>query len=245
MSDSMRGPIRDQVAIVTGSTKGIGLGIARALLAEGARVAISARNAGEVAATAKELEREHSGRVLGRPCDVRREADVRALFEAVDAAWGGLDVLVNNAGIGLFKNVEEISLEEWNAVLETNLTGVFLCTRAAIPRMRARGGGYIVNISSLAGKTAFPSAGAYNTSKFGLNGFSEALMQEVRYDGIKVSYLMPGSVSTFFDGNIPDPSQAWKIQPEDIGEIVVDLLRHPRRTLPSRVEIRPSQPPKK
>jgi 3-oxoacyl-[acyl-carrier protein] reductase len=238
-------PMQDKVAIVTGSTKGIGLSIARALLAEGARVAISARNRTEVDAVAKELGREHASRVLGQVCDVRREEDVRALFDAVDQKWGGLDVLVNNAGIGLFKNVEEIALEEWNAVLETNLTGVFLCTRAAIPRMRARGGGYIVNLSSLAGKNAFPTASAYNTSKFGLNGFSEAVMQEIRHDGIRVSYLMPGSVNTWFGGGPPDPSQAWKIQPEDIAEIVVDLLRHPTRSLPSRVEIRPSQPPRK
>lgn len=241
----MSHPIQDKVAIVTGSTKGIGLSIARALLAEGAKVAISARNRSEVDAVAKELEFEHASRVLGHVCDVRREDDVRALFDAVDAKWGGLDVLVNNAGIGLFKNVEEIALEEWNAVLETNLTGVFLCTRSAIPRMRARGGGYIFNLSSLAGKTAFPSAAAYNTSKFGLNGFSEAVMQEIRYDGIRVSYLMPGSVNTYFGGGAPDPAQAWKIQPEDVGEIVVDLLRFPGRSLQSRVEIRPSQPPKK
>jgi 3-oxoacyl-[acyl-carrier protein] reductase len=241
----MSSAIQDKVAIVTGSTKGIGLAIARALLAEGAKVAVTARNAGEVESVAKELERAHAGRVLGRPSDVRREGDVAGLFDAVEAKWGGLDVLVNNAGIGFFKNVEEMSLEEWNSILETNLTGVFLCTRAAIPRMRRRGGGYIFNLSSLAGKTAFPTAAAYNTSKFGLNGFSEAVMQEIRYDGIRVSYLMPGSVNTYFNNSAPDPSQAWKIQPEDIGEIVVDLLRHPARTLPSRVEIRPSQPPRK
>jgi NAD(P)-dependent dehydrogenase (short-subunit alcohol dehydrogenase family) len=237
--------IKDRVAIVTGSTKGIGLGIARALLAEGAKVAISSRHSGEVHALVAELERSHPGRVLGAECDVRREADVAALFDAVDRSWGGLDFLVNNAGIGLFKNVEEIALEEWNAVLETNLTGVFLCTRAAIPRMRKRGAGFIVNISSLAGRNAFPTAAAYNTSKFGLNGFSEALMQEVRHDGIRVSYVMPGSVNTAFGGGVPDPLQSWKIQPEDIGEIVVDLLRHPARSLPSRVEVRPSKPPKK
>jgi NAD(P)-dependent dehydrogenase (short-subunit alcohol dehydrogenase family) len=236
---------QDKVAIVTGSTKGIGLAIARALLGEGASVAVSARNRGEVDSVVKELERDHAGRVLGQGCDVRREDDVRGLFEAVDARWGGPDVLVNNAGVGLFKNVEEITLEEWNAVIETNLTGVFLCTRAAIPRMRARGGGYIINLSSLAGKNAFPTAAAYNTSKFGLNGFSEAVMQEIRYDGIRVSYLMPGSVNTYFGGGAPDPAKAWKIQPEDIAEIVVDLLRHPARSLPSRVEVRPSQPPKK
>ena len=241
----MEDRIKDKIAIVTGSTKGIGLGIAKALLAEGARVVVSARHADEVGAVAEKLNRTYAGRVLGRPCDVRRAPEVRALFESVDKDWGGVDFLVNNAGIGLFKNVEEITFEEWNAVIETNLTGVFLCTQAAIPRMRARGGGYIVNLSSLAGKNAFPTGAAYNATKFGLNGFSEAVMQELRYDGIRVSYLMPGSVSTYFGGSVPDTADAWKIQPEDIAEIVLSLLRHPSRSLPSRVEIRPSQPPRK
>jgi 3-oxoacyl-[acyl-carrier protein] reductase len=236
---------KDKVALVTGSTKGIGLAIAEALLNEGMKVVVSARNKAETAAVAAAFERSHEGRVLGAPCDVRREADVEALFRAADRAFGGVDVLVNNAGIGFFKNLEETSLEEWNSIIETNLTGVFLCTRAAIPRMRKRGGGYVINLSSLAGRNAFPTATAYNTSKFGLNGLSEALMQEVRYDGIRVSYVMPGSVNTYFNGATPDPAAAWKIQPEDVAEIVVDLLRHPARSLPSRVEIRPSQPPRK
>jgi len=237
--------LEGKTAIVTGSTKGIGLAIANALLAEGAKVVVSSRHDGEARETAGKLEKSHRGRVLGKACDVRREEQVATLFQAVDKEWGGLDFLVNNAGIGIFKNVEEMSLEEWNSVLETNLTGVFLCTREAIPRMRKRGGGYVVNISSLAGTNAFPTAAAYNVSKFGLNGFSEALMQEVRYDGIRVSYVMPGSVNTHFGGSAPDPAQSWKIQPEDIGEIVVDLLRFPNRSLASRVEVRPSQPPRK
>ncbi|HLQ67588.1 MAG TPA: SDR family oxidoreductase [Candidatus Limnocylindrales bacterium] len=241
----MNAAIQDKVAIVTGSTKGIGFGIAAALLTEGAKVVISARNAGEVAGAAAALGKKHAGRVVGVACDVRREAEVAALFDAAVREWGGLDFLVNNAGVGLFKNVEEMALEEWNAVIETNLTGVFLCTRAAIPRMRKRGGGHIVNISSLAGTNAFPTATAYNASKFGLNGFSEALMQEVRYDGIRVSYVMPGSVNTHFGGSAPDPAKAWKIQPEDIAEIVLDLVRFPGRSLMSRVEVRPSQPPRK
>ncbi|MGE5176110.1 MAG: SDR family oxidoreductase [Hyphomicrobiales bacterium] len=232
-------------ALVTGSTKGIGLAVAEALLNEGMNVAISARTQEDVRAVTAALEKSHPKRVLGLSCDVRREREVEALYRALDTAWGGLDVLVNNAGVGFFKNLEAMSLEEWNSILETNLTGVFLCTRAAIPRMRARGGGYVFNVSSLAGRNAFPTATAYNTSKFGLNGLSEALMQEVRYDGIKVTCLMPGSVNTYFNGATPDPAAAWKIQPEDIGEIVVGLLRHPARSLPSRVEIRPSQPPRK
>jgi NAD(P)-dependent dehydrogenase (short-subunit alcohol dehydrogenase family) len=237
--------IEGKVAVVTGSTKGIGRAVAEALLEAGARVAVSARTKAEVAAATTELERAHRDRVLGQACDVRREADVEALFGAVDKAWGGPDILVNNAGIGFFKSLEAMSLEDWNSIIETNLTGVFLCSRASIPRMRKRGGGYIFNLSSLAGTNAFPTATAYNASKFGLNGMSEALMQEVRYDGIKVSYIMPGSVSTYFNDKAPNPADAWKLQPEDIARVVVDLLRHDPRSLPSRVEIRPSRPPKK
>jgi 3-oxoacyl-[acyl-carrier protein] reductase len=239
------GEIRDKVAVVTGSTKGIGLAAAEALLAAGAKVVVSARDEGEVAAVGKRLLEGHSGRVTAHPCDVRQEAQVKALFDAADRAFGGLDILVNNAGVGLFKNLEEMALEEWNRVIETNLTGVFLCSRAAIPRMRRRGGGYIINISSLAGKNAFPTACAYNASKFGLNGLSEALMQEVRYDGIRVSYIMPGSVDTNFSGRSPDSGHEWKVAASDVAQVILDLLRHPPRSLPSRVEIRPSQPPRK
>ena len=237
--------VKDKTAVVTGSTKGIGLAIAEALLNEGARVAVSARSKEEVAAAGAALERGHSGRVVALPCDVRREGDVRRLFEETERRFGGVDVLVNNAGVGLFRNLEELTLDEWNRVIETNLTGVFLCSREAIPRMRRRGGGYIVNISSLAGKNAFPQATAYNASKFGLNGMSEALMQEIRHDGIKVTHIMPGSVATYFGGKAPGPEDAWKVQPEDIARIVVDLLTMNPRTLPSAVEVRPSRPPKK
>lgn len=241
----MRGDVKGKSAIVTGSTKGIGRAIAERLLEAGARVAVSARNAREVEETTRALARAHPDRVFGRACDVRREREVAALFEETEKAFGGVDVLVNNAGVGVFKRLEELSLEEWSGVLETNLTGVFLCSREAIPRMRKRGGGYILNISSLAGKNAFPQATAYNASKFGLNGMSEALMQEVRYDGIKVTYLMPGSVATHFNQHTPGPEDAWKVQPEDLAEIVLDLLTMEERTLPSAVEIRPSKPPKK
>jgi len=241
----MSGRLEGRSAVVTGSTKGIGRAIAEALLDAGARVAVSARDEGEVAAAGKELSRNHEKRVLAYRCDVRRETDVAALFEETEHAFGGVDILVNNAGVGLFRNLEEMSLEQWNSVIETNLTGVFLCSRAAIPRMRKRGGGYIVNISSLAGRNAFPTATAYNASKFGLNGMSDALMQEVRHDGIKVTHLMPGSVATHFNGHTPGPEDAWKIQPADIARIVLDLLTQDPRTLASAVEIRPSKPPKK
>lgn len=237
--------LQGKAAVVTGSTKGIGLAIAEALLQEGAKVVISARNASEVAAVAKKLSAQHPGQVAAHPCDVRSESEVESLFRAADRELGGVDILVNNAGIGFFKNLEEMSLEEWNSIIETNVTGVFLCSRAAIPMMRKRGGGYIFNISSLAGKNAFPTASAYNASKFAVNGMSEALMQEVRHDGIRVSYVMPGSVNTYFNARTPDPAQEWKLTAEDVAQVIVDLLHHNPRSLPSRVEIRPSQPPKK
>jgi NAD(P)-dependent dehydrogenase (short-subunit alcohol dehydrogenase family) len=238
--------IKDKAAVVTGSTKGIGLAIAEDLLRGGAWVMISARRQGEVETVGRRLLEANAGRVAWRACDVRREDQVEALFRAADEAFGGLDILVNNAGVGLHRNLEETTLEEWNQVLETNVTGVFLCSRAAIPRMRKRGGGYIVNISSLAGKNTFPGATAYNASKFALNGMSEALLQEIRHDGIRVSYVMPGSVNTGFGGGEgPDPSQAWKLTAGDIARVVLDLLRHDPRSLPSAVEIRPSRPPKK
>ncbi len=240
-----REPIQGKVAVVTGSTKGIGLAIAEALLAEGMKVVVSARGEGDVAVAGKRLSAEHPDRVAAVACDVRSESAVAGLFRETDRAFGGVDVLVNNAGVGVFRNLAELTLEEWNRVLETNVTGVFLCSRAAIPVMRRRGGGYIFNISSLAGKNAFPGGTAYNASKFALNGLSEALMQEVRYDGIRVSYIMPGSVNTYFGGSAPDPAMEWKLMAGDVAQVVVDLLRHSPRSLPSRVEIRPSQPPKK
>ncbi|MGH7680782.1 MAG: SDR family oxidoreductase [Candidatus Eiseniibacteriota bacterium] len=237
--------LQGKAAVVTGSTKGIGLAAAEALLHEGAQVMISARNASEVAAVAKKLSAQYPGQVGAHPCDVRSEAEVESLFRAADREFNGVDILVNNAGVGLFKNLEEMTLEEWNSVIETNVTGVFLCSRAAIPMMRRRGGGYIFNISSLAGKNAFPTASAYNASKFAVNGMSEALMQEVRHDGIRVSYIMPGSVNTYFNEREPDPTQKWKLTSEDVAQVIVDLLHHNPRSLPSRVEIRPSRPPQK
>jgi 3-oxoacyl-[acyl-carrier protein] reductase len=236
---------RTEVAVVTGGTKGIGLAIAEALLKRGDAVTISARNAAEVEAAGRRLEKRHPEKVLALACDVRREDQVESMMQRAEERFGGVDVLVNNAGVGIFKPLEEMSLEEWNAVLETNVTGVFLCCRAAIPRLRRRGGGYIVNISSLAGTNAFPNGTVYNASKFGLNGMSEALMQEIRHDGIRVAYVMPGSVNTYFNQATPDAAQAWKLQPEDVARVVVDLLRHDARSLPSRVEIRPSMPPRK
>ncbi|HEY2963755.1 MAG TPA: SDR family oxidoreductase [Pyrinomonadaceae bacterium] len=237
--------LANATAIVTGGTKGIGRAIAQALLSAGVNVSISARNEAEIKQVATELSESGPGRCIGFVCDVRDEAQVKSFFSKTVNALGGVDILVNNAGIGIFALVESTSSDDFRAVIETNLCGVFYCCHEAIPLMKQRGGGYIINISSLAGVNAHPRMAAYNASKFGLNGFSEALMQEVRHDGIKVSYIMPGSVNTEFGGDEPSPEKSWQLQPGDIAQVVMDLLNYPQRTLPSRVEIRPSQPPKK
>lgn len=237
--------LANRTAIVTGGTKGIGLAIARALVAAGVNVSISARHEDEVEQTAAELNKFGSGRCVGFVCDVRDETQVKSLFANTLHALGGLDILINNAGIGIFASVESTSGDDFRAVIETNLCGVFYCCHEAIPLMRQRGGGYIINISSLAGANPHPNMAAYNASKFGLNGFSEALMQEVRHDNIKVSYIMPGSVNTEFGGDEPSAEKSWQLQPEDIARVVMDLLQYPDRALASRIEIRPSRPPKR
>ena len=229
-----------KVALVTGGNRGIGRGIAEALAAAGATVVLTARGLPDAQQAAREIGRG----CLGFACDVRVQELVERLFNEIDRAAGGPDILVNNAGIGAFAPVADMDPDDWRAVIETNLNGVFYCCHAAIPRMRKRGGGYIFNISSLAGKNAFANGAAYNASKFGLNGFSEALMMEVRYDNIRVSYLMPGSVATEF-GRGATEKQGWALQPADVAEVVLDLLRSPTHALYSRVEMRPSKPPRK
>ena len=233
--------LKGKTAIVTGGTKGIGRAIAEALLREGLSVCIAARDQDQIDKAVSEL----GDNAYGFACDVRDYEQVEGLFTYTIMELGGLDILVNNAGIGIFQTVEETSAEDFRAVLETNVFGVFYCCREAIPEMRKRGGGYIINISSLAGANPHPRMAAYNASKFGLNGFSEALMQEVRHDGIKVSYIMPGSVNTEFGGDTASDEKSWQLTPDDIARVVVDLLHHDDRALPSRVEIRPSKPPKK
>ena len=232
--------LEGKVAVVTGGNRGIGRGISEALHAEGASVVLTARDAGAASKAAGEI----GPRATGLACDVRDEAAVARLFAEVEKRHGGCDVLVNNAGIGIFGPVADTKPDDWRAVIETNLNGVFYCCRAAIPQMKKRGGGYIFNVSSLAGKNAFPNGAAYNASKFGLNGFSEALMQEVRYDHIRVSYLMPGSVATEF-GRGSTAKSGWALTPADVAAIVIDLLRSPAHALYSRVEMRPSEPPRK
>ena len=233
--------LSNKTAVVTGGTKGIGRAIAESLIKAGATVAITARHEDEITEAVSELNKLGPGTATGHVCDVRDYNQVKSLFADV----GAVDILINNAGVGIFASVESMSVEDFRTVLETNVFGVFYCCHEAIPLMKQRGGGYIINISSLAGTNAHPQMAAYNASKFGLNGFSEALMQEVRHDGIKVSYIMPGSVNTEFGGDETSDQKSWQLQPNDIAQVVMDLLQYPERTLPSRVEIRPSRPPKR
>ena len=234
-----------KVAVVTGGTRGIGWSIARALVREGASVFVCGRDARRVEAAVEEL-RNNGGRADGLAADVRRHEDCRRLIAAATEGFGGLDILVNNAGVGVFKPVDQISVEEWDEVIGTNLSGVFYCSREAIPWMRRRGGGYIFNISSLAAINPMPGGAAYNASKFGLNGFTEAMMQDVRYDGIRVSTIMPGSVDTDFAAQPGSKKrETWKLTGDDIARAIVDLYKYPKSSLASRIELRPSQPPKK
>src|SRR6266852_2698019 len=228
-----------KVALVTGGTRGIGRAIAERLLAEGASVAFCGRSADAVATAASEMARATGGNVFGEAADVSKPADVRRFFQGVDNRFGALHVLINNAGLGVFRRLGELSLEEWHGMIELNLSGVFYCCREALQRFNNGGGGYIIDISSLAGKNAFSGGAGYNASKFGLNGFSEALMLDYRYENVKVSYIMPGSVDTEFGSGAAAQAGSWKIAPEDVAEIVMGLLRMPERTLVSRVEVRP------
>jgi 3-oxoacyl-[acyl-carrier protein] reductase len=213
------------------------------LLSEGAKVAICGRRQDAVDEAVAALEAGTGSKVKGKAADVRNDEQVAELFRFVDEQLGGLDVLVNNAGVGLFRPVSELTVEDWKETIGTNLSGVFYCCREALFRFATRGGGYIVNIGSLAGKNAFAGGAAYNASKFGLTGFSEAVMLDTRNENVRVSYIMPGSVATEFGGHFgPNAGLEWKIWPEDVAEIVRMLLRMPSRTLISRVEVRPAKP---
>jgi 3-oxoacyl-[acyl-carrier protein] reductase len=231
-----------KTALVTGGSKGIGYAIAAALVENNWNTVITARNEQELETATTSLNSLGGGKAVGVKADAR---DYQQLEQAVAAATalGGLDCLVANAGVGIFKPVQDLTLEDWHAVIDTNLTGVFYSLKAAIPAL-TQSKGYVFTISSLAGKNPFAAGAAYNASKFGLNGFSESIMLDLRALGIKVTQIMPGSVATYFNNHTPNPADAWKIQPEDIAQIVLDLLAMPARTLPSRVEVRPSQPKK-
>ena len=236
--------LRGKVAFVTGGSRGIGLAIARGLMAEGAHVAVTGKSAAHLSSARPQIEGAGPGKVETLQADVRSYADTDRAIAAAVARFGGLDIVVNNAGVGVFGDVADMSPDQWSEVIDTNLTGVFHVCHAAIPHLRRRGGGFIINISSLAGKNAFTTGAAYCASKAGLNAFSEALMQEIRYDNIRVSYVMPGSVATGFSSGDPSKGADWKIAAEEVAEVVLNLLHHPARSLPSRVELRPSKPRK-
>jgi 3-oxoacyl-[acyl-carrier protein] reductase len=237
-------PLYDQVALVTGASRGIGAAVAAALADAGARVLITGRDAARLEATRAAIDARTPGAVVAVRTDIRSAAEVERAVTTAATRFGGLDIVVNNAGVGLFGPVVDMTEDQWVAVLDTNLTGVFRVCRAAIPQLRRRGGGYIINISSLAGSNAFVGGAAYCASKAGLNAFSEALMQELRFDNIRVSCVAPGSVLTEFAGGDRVHGADWKLQPEDVAQVVVGLLHHDPRCLPSRVEVRPSKPRK-
>jgi NAD(P)-dependent dehydrogenase (short-subunit alcohol dehydrogenase family) len=237
--------LQGKVVAVTGGTRGIGRAIVERLLREGASVALCGRTHESAAQAAAELR--NKGQVFGMGADVRSEADVHAFFEAIDREFGRLDILVNNAGAGVFKKVAEMPPDDWRLNIELNLNGAFYCTREALPRFRHSGAGFVVNISSLAGKNAFGGGAGYNAAKAGLNLFTEALMLDHRHDNIRVCSIMPGSVDTHFSGDPEKPrprDTSWMIAPDDVAEAVALVLRMPARTMISRVEMRPSRPQK-
>jgi NADP-dependent 3-hydroxy acid dehydrogenase YdfG len=251
--------LENKICLVTGGTRGIGRAIAEMLLKEGALVVVCGQRPEGISRAVEEMNARWPGKVRGKAADVKDHEAVALLFEFVDREFGGLDVLVNNAGSAKFAKISELSVDDWHGMLDGNLSGAFYCSRQALPRFAARGGGYIVNISSLAGKNAFAGGSAYNASKFGLNGFSEAMMMDVRYDNVRVSTVLPGSVATEFGnsrvatafgsgdakpfgGNAAGAGADWKIHPEDVAEIVKMMLRMPERTMIGQVEVRPSRP---
>jgi 3-oxoacyl-[acyl-carrier protein] reductase len=245
MSESLNSKrLSGRKAVVTGASKGIGLAIAEALLSQGAEVVICARGQAQIDSAVRQLA-QTDGKVAGYAADVSQSKEVAGLFDFAVQTMGGLDILVNNAGFGLFRPTAELTVEEWDRLIGVNLSGTFYCSREALTRFRQPDGGFIINISSLAGRNPFAGGSAYNASKFGMNGFSEAMMLDHRKDNVKVSYVMPGSVDTEFSASGHAGKSDWKIAPEDIAEIVLGILLMPARTLISRVEVRPSRPDKK
>lgn len=231
-----------KTAYITGGSKGIGLGIAKAMLEDNMKVAITGRDLVALKAAEEELAKVGKGELLAIQSDVRDFAAEQNAIQQVLSKWGKLDVVIANAGIGKFANIEDLSVEDWNSVIDINLTGVFHTVKATIPALK-ESEGYLITIASLAGTNFFPNGSAYNASKFGLVGFTQAVMLDLRKYGIKVSTIMPGSVATYFNDHNPTEADAWKIQPEDIGEMVMGLLHMNPRTLPSKIEVRPSIPP--
>jgi 3-oxoacyl-[acyl-carrier protein] reductase len=228
-------------ALITGGSKGIGLGIAQSLLKSGYNVCITGRNAETIQEAGDVLQNEYPDRVIGTLGDVRSLKDQQKAVSAVLEKWGRLDVLIANAGVGHFADIEDMTPDQWAETIDINLTGVFNTIKAGVGSLKASRG-YFITIASLAGTNFFAKGAAYNASKFGLVGFTQAVMLDLRKHGIKTTTIMPGSVSTWFNDHTPGPDDAWKIQPEDIGQIVVDLLKMHPRTLPSKIEVRPTMP---
>ena len=236
--------IKGKIAWITGGSKGIGLAIAKSLLSAGISVCITARSEAELKTVSDQLNDQYEAKTLAMVCDVRNYVSCEKVVKSISEHFGQLDIVVANAGVGHFSSIENMSPEAWNETIDINLTGVFNTIKPSINLLKDSKG-YIFTIASLAGTNFFPTGSAYNASKFGLVGFSQAIMLDLRAHGIKVSTLMPGSVSSYFNNHIPSDKDAWKIQPEDIGQLLVDLLKMHPRTLPSKVEIRPSIPPSK
>lgn len=236
--------ITNKTALITGGTKGIGYGIAEAMLKENMKVAITGRTQEGVKKAEMELAKTGSGEVIGVVSDVRDADSLQNAVKTMVNKWGQLDVLIANAGVGHFGSIMDLTQEQWNDTIDINLTGVFNSARACIPALK-KTRGYIITIASLAGTNFFAGGSAYNASKFGLVGFTQAMMLDLRHKGINVSTIMPGSVATYFNNHVPNDNDGWKIQIEDLGQMTVDLLKLDPRTLPSKIEVRPSQPPKK
>ncbi len=234
--------LEQKTAIVTGGTRGIGLAILRRLLQEGANVAFCAKTERSVATTLNDLS--SGDKAWGKVADVRSATAVEEFVSDAEGRFGKIDILVNNAGIGIFRAAADLSVEDWDQVIGTNLSGVFHFCRACLPRFRKAGGGQVVNISSLAGRNAFAGGSVYNASKFGLNGFTEALMLDYRQENVRVSLIAPGSVDTEFSSPSGSGGSDWKIRPDDVAEAVMAVLSMPERTLMSLVELRPSKPKK-
>lgn len=236
--------LQNKVAFITGGSKGIGYGVAEALMAEGMKVAITSRSQTAADEAADKLNKSGKGEAFGVESDVRNyDSQQKAVAKTVEK-FGQIDLLFANAGLGHFASIEDMSVEHWNEVIDTNLTGVFYSIKASLDALK-KSKGFIITLSSLAGTNFFPKGSAYNASKFGLTGFTQSVMLDLRQYGIRVSTIMPGSVATHFAGNEPDESDAWKIQPEDIGEMTVSLMKLDARTLPSKIEVRPSMPSSK
>jgi len=234
-----------RIALVTGGTRGIGYAVAEALVRAGDHVAITGTTDDGVVRAEYALASIGAGQVAGIVCDIRDPAATELAIRTVVARFGAIDILVNSAGVGVGVPISELPLDEWDRIIGTNLTGVFNCCKAAIPHLRTRGGGWIVNISSLSSTNPFAGGAAYCASKAGVNAFSEALMQELRDDNIRVTCILPGSVATGFSGRDTGPEDEWKLQPGDVAAAIVDVLNHQARSLPSRVDIRPSRPKKR